>query len=375
MKPKIFVIHSSGSLSGGERVSLSIYHGLHSFFTFVFFSPQRAIFLEDMGVISYFPSSLNILTTVFTLYRCVIRESPDIVHAHGVRAGFLIKIITPILLIRGKKPRIIYTIHGLHFLHRKTIITGCLFLFEKISNYCVDRIICVGQDDGKLLISKNLAPLERVQVIENGVKNTAVLPHILRKEIKDFISKRFVIGTIARLHYQKDIKTLLRAMNLLDQHLFCLLVIGSGPDLNMLQKEANNLHLTNILFLGDGQNTLFFIKEVFDVSVLSTRWEGLPIALLESMILKKPVIASRVHGVVELVHNNQTGLLFERGDFNALARCIRFIQEHPKDSEYMVQRAYQLVTERYSISGMVSQYHVVYNSLISHTNHENSSNQ
>lgn len=364
MKNKIFIIHSSEFLSGGERVSLSIYEGLKNEFEFVFFSQRKSGFLESLGTKNYFSSSLFLPCVISDLYKFVIKENPDIIHAHGIRAGFMLKIILPFL--KWKKRRIItvYTVHGLHFLHRKNIKNACMIFFEKMSNRFIDKIVCVGDDDGKLFLSENLADSSRIIVIKNGVDIRERILNDIPDDIKKFTEGKIVIGTVARLHYQKDVLTIIRAMNLLDRSRFCFVVVGSGPDLDRLKDEVNRLRLPNVIFVGDGKNTITYIDKVFDIFVLSTRWEGLSIALLEAMMLKKPVIASRVHGVTELVKENETGLLFNFGDFTDLKKNINFVIENKEKVEAMCENAKNMVNKFFTLSVMVSEYKKLYESLL-----------
>ncbi len=101
-----------------------------------------------------------------------------------------------------------------------------------------------------------------------------------------------------------------------------LLIVGEGEEENNLKNLARSLDLTEqVIFAGLrlDSDTLYPFAELF---ILPSRWEGMPNAVLEAMAAGKPVVATEVGGVPELVLHGETGILVPPGDTDALAQAI-----------------------------------------------------
>ena len=131
-----------------------------------------------------------------------------------------------------------------------------------------------------------------------------------RKEYK-IPEEGFVIGTVARLHWQKGVSRLLKAFKAVQTDFpnAYLLIVGDGPEKKSLNKLANSLDLgANCIFAGKftDMNKIYPIMDLF---VLPSHWEGLPLTVLESWNAGIPVAATDVSGSRELIEDSVTGFL------------------------------------------------------------------
>lgn len=357
---KILFILSSNYLSGGEKVALDIVENLKEEFEFIFYLPKEPTneFKEPLKNFKiFYPENYGVKNIIKNIQEVIKNEKPRIVVAHGIRSAFYLKLSFFRFFIFQKKFKFIYILHGIHFTRYKFPKNLFFYFWELITNWLfVDFLICVGRDDFK--IAKKLRLNKNIILIENGINYKEyenVQRGKLRKEFgldEDVI----ILTTICRLHYQKDIETLIKAMNSLKNEKAALFVIGDGPDKKKLEDLTKKINLEDkIKFLGYRTD----VKEILadsDIFILSTRWEGLPIVILEAWASKKPVIASNVRGVRSLIEDKEDGLLFRLKNERDLFLKIKTLVENESFRKELAKNGYEKVSEFYNKERMIKNY-------------------
>jgi len=262
------------------------------------------------------------------LVKILHRNPCHILHTHGGIAG----IYGRAAAVKAKVPVVVHTIHGIHYLHyRNPMLKYLSIIQEKFFSRSTDAVIFVSDRDKELGIKYGLAPKSRSHVIKNGIDFAAV--DQIGKDIGlkaaklgelDISPGTPVLGTIARLHRQKGLCFLLDAMpEILKIHPKVVLIIaGGGPDETVLKNQVHNLNIGNsVLLLGERTDALVLLS-LFDIFVLPSLWEGLPYVLLEAAAMAKPVAATRVDGIDEVIIDGRTGFLVPPCDSRALAASI-----------------------------------------------------
>ncbi|MEW5818233.1 MAG: glycosyltransferase, partial [Spirochaetota bacterium] len=138
-------------------------------------------------------------------------------------------------------------------------------------------------------------------------------------------------GCVARLHSDKGVEDLVRAAAALELSRinFRIILAGDGPERSRLEQLAERLGVrSRLLFLGF-RNDIDSLLQTFDLFVLPSREEGLPMSVLEAMSFGIPVVATRVGGVPEIVLHNQTGILVPDHSPRELARAISTLIQNP----------------------------------------------
>jgi glycosyltransferase involved in cell wall biosynthesis len=138
-----------------------------------------------------------------------------------------------------------------------------------------------------------------------------------------------LIGIVARLDQVKDHATLLRAFAQLAGTGAYLVCVGDGPERASLTTLTQRLGLDGLVRFPGTLMPAFNIHRLFDVSVLCSVTEGSPNAVLEAMAAGRPVVATRVGGVPDVVRDNETGILVPAGDADALAGALRALLAAP----------------------------------------------
>jgi len=217
------------------------------------------------------------------------------------------------------------------------------------------RIVCVSEAVRRAQVERGI-PAALLEVIPPGVDVAA-----LEREAAGELDERRVV-TVCRLEAPKDVATLLEAIASLRARGrgVTLDVVGDGPDRASLEARARALSLEGVArFLGRRDDAPVIVSGAA-IFVLSTRYEGLGVALLEAMALGRPVVASDVGGVPEAVLRRETGLLVPPGDARALAEAIASLLDDPARSRALGDAGRARVRERFTLERRVAALSALY---------------
>jgi len=211
--------------------------------------------------------------------------------------------------------------------------------------------------------ARQLVPeiIPRSSVIHNGLRFSSLLPEPLPFETPSLLC-------LGRLVVQKGVDLVLTALAAIRDRFpnIRLLVAGDGPERAALERQASALGLAEVVtFMGwiAPDKVLPLINTVTMV-VMPSRWEGLPSVALQASLMARPLVATRVSGLSEVVVHRQTGLLIEKEDSEGLARAITFLLEQPEAARQMGQAARQRVQEVFSWEQCVNAYDTLYQQLL-----------
>lgn len=303
----------------------------------------------------------------------LIKERPDLLHLHSSKAGFLGS-----LAGRLAGVKIIYTVHGAVFEAAFSPLAKKFFLYlEKFSAYFKDRIICVSNNDKKLWLKYNAAPEKKLFVVPNGLDldKTNFLPQSEAREylsgqsanffeaLKNANSALKIIGTIANFFPEKGLTYLIATADILinqkQRKDLLFVIIGDGSDRLLLEEIINAHNLQNRFILaGTIANASRYLKS-FDIFVLPSIKEGLPYTVLEAMAAGRPIIASHVGGIPELITNDINGFLLFPRDTDGLAKKILELIDDPAIAEKFGEASQKKVLE-FSLDKMVAATEKIY---------------
>lgn len=265
--------------------------------------------------------------------------SPDIVHLHGTRAAFFAG-MTP-----SRTPSI-YTVHGLSY--RKPTRGLALKVSEGAEAVACRRagwVITVAKADKDDLIARRFASPSRITHIPNAMDLTRFdgrLERVTAKRHFDIAPERFVIATVSRLVPQKSVADAIDAIAKLRDVTF--MVIGDGPERADLRARAAGQGV-DAKFLGD-RDDVHQLLAAADVFVLSSKWEGEPIALLEALAMGLPCVATDTDGAREILAGTGAGTLVPIGDTKALASALETLRREPEVWSSMAAVARDVVRHR-----------------------------
>jgi len=171
-----------------------------------------------------------------------------------------------------------------------------------------------------------------------------------------------LVVSVMRLEEPKDPDLILRAAVRVRQH--CqncrFLIVGEGSNRPALLARVQKLGLQSHLFLPGHRADIPDILAMSDVCVLASKREGLPLAILEYMAAGKPVVATRVGGVSELVKNGANGYLVETGDDATMADRIVSLLDYPPRAKAFGKKGREIACERFKEDRMIAAYQMLY---------------
>lgn len=272
----------------------------------------------------------------------------DIIHVHSFPAQYWIVIAK---LLSGSKTPIIFSEHSTSNNRRKYKI------FKYIDRWFYkhyQHIISISEAT-TINLKKEIGDDFKITTIPNGVYLEPYLKTYKKIEFVDE-SNVIILTQIANFRYPKDQETTIKSLQLLPQNVH-LVLVGDGDNIDYCKNLANSLGVNlRVHFLGK-RNDIPNIVYSSDIIVMSSIYEGFGRAAVEGMAGRKPVVASNVPGLREVV--NHAGLLFEAQNEAQLADCIKKLLDSRIYYNEVAELCYQRAKE-YDVSHMVKGYEDIY---------------
>lgn len=207
-----------------------------------------------------------------------------------------------------------------------------------------------------------------IQTVTNGIEIVPRKP-VNRENLTREIGiphGYFVFGTVGRLDEQKGIDQLLIGFKEVVANLknVFLLIVGTGSKEHELKMLAAKLGLTGHVSFTGYRDNVCDIFQIMDAFVLASRWEGLPMVLIEAMSLAVPVIATKVGGVGELVRNGETGFLIEPGNIDDLVKKMIIINKENEIRQKLSCSGHELVAREFDVVKQVKKIEDIYFTLL-----------
>ena len=294
------------------------------------------------------------------------KEKPDIVHTHSSKGGILGRLAAKIAGV----PNIIHTPHGHVFYGHFGTIASKIFLWaEKIFSRFTDRMVALTDGEKDDYINLSVCPPEKLFKIHSGVDVKKFMHangnRVEKRRSLGLDQNEAVIGFVGWLLPIKGPDYLLKAMDYVWQghpEASLVLVGKGGMDVDLraeaLKKNANG----KVKFLG-WREDVDEIMPLFDMLVLPSLNEGMGRVLVEAMAAGKPVVASRVGGIPDLVRHAETGYLVPPADEKALADGIKKLLDDPERAKQMGLRGREHCRQ-FSIEAMIDKLDKLYIELI-----------
>jgi glycosyltransferase involved in cell wall biosynthesis len=316
-------------------------------------------------------SPLRDLVATVRLARLIRRERPDILHTHTAKAGTVGRVAA--LLAGRRSPRIVvHTFHG-HVLrgYFGPIRSWVFRLLERWLAARTTALIAVSPQVRDDLVALGVAPPERFAVIRLGIElgERVAAEQNGRAESRRYLGiepGRFAVGWIGRMTAVKRTDDVLVAFKRLrDEGVDAVLcMVGDGPDRPELERRAHELGIVrDTLFLGYQEDVAPFYA-AFDALVLPSSNEGTPVSAIEALAAGRPVVATRVGGVPDVVQEGDDGFLVEPGATDDLADRLARLARDPELRERMGRAGRERVLPRYAVERLVDDVDRLYRSLL-----------
>jgi glycosyltransferase involved in cell wall biosynthesis len=307
----------------------------------------------------------------------IVRDSRiDLIHSHGLLATYYCTLARTMF---GARVPLVYHQHGFHHHNHGRLTRSLRIRAEHWICKHADRVIAVSRSDQLQLLREQYASTDRVRLIHYGLPDrlaAAQAVNAAREAIgadadadadagaaagRGLSARRPVVGLVARLHPQKGVDTFLRAAAEVSKQepstLFT--IVGVGELEGELRALATSLGFNGNLRWIDGRVPGIAAMPVFTVGVLSSRWEGLPLVLLEYMANSRPIVATQVEGCLDAVGPNEAELV-PPDDVPAMSGAILRLM---RDRELAARRAAAArarFDEAFTLQVMISRVRALY---------------
>jgi hypothetical protein len=312
--------------------------------------------LEELGIrILSFNVKGSVYNPVYIFNLVPIIKQYDIVHTHNTVCQYFAAMAKTFSLC--KRTKFVTTEHSTNNRRRKSVYWK---LSDRFMYHKYDAIVAISEKVSNLL-KIHISDL-MIQVIHNGI-NIEAYRQVTPLSKENFVPSGSVLVTmVSRFGEAKDQETLVRALSLLPVNYYVLLV-GDG-DATLMQRCKElvlNLKLDERVIFTGIRSDIPSILKVADIVVMSSHWEGFGLAAVEGMAAGKPVVATDVPGLAEVVQ--EAGILFPHGEAKALADIILRLEEEPAYYRQIADRCMRRASG-YDIRKTVDRYLQLYQSLL-----------
>lgn len=322
---KIAQIITNLELGGAQKATISLTKWLinRGYDVFLVTSAQGFLFApvsqqlkNNLYCIKYLVRPINPVfdfIAFIRLYLFLKYYKPDIVHTHTSKAGIIGRWAAKLAGVK----KIIHTIHGFAFNQYQPFLLRYFYILaEKVTSYITDKLIAVAPEVKNKGLKHRIGKLRQYHLIPEIVD----IPSIDKRETYQKNGK-IKIGMVACLKPQKSPDTFLKAARILlkQRNDLIFFLVGDGPLRRKLENSIERSKLNGSFIIMGWREDAYQLMNQWDVVVLTSLWEGLPHVIVEAFSLGKPVIASAVDGIKDVIKDGINGLLFQPGNYRELA--------------------------------------------------------
>jgi glycosyltransferase involved in cell wall biosynthesis len=315
-------------------------------------------------------SPIRDVVAVLRLAQLIRRERPTILHTHTAKAGAVGRMAA---LVAGdaRPPIVVHTFHG-HVLrgYFGPLRTLGFRLLERWLAHGTTALVAVSPEVRDDLVRLGVARREKFTVVRLGIELEARLGgrngRDETRRVLGIAPERFTVGWIGRMTGVKRTGDVLLAFKELRERGVdaCLCMVGDGPEREQVEQRAHDLGIMrDTLFLGYQEDVAPFYA-AFDAMILPSGNEGTPVSAIESLAAGRPVVATRVGGVPDVVRDGEDGFLVELGDVGELAGALARLAEDPELRGRMGKAGRTRVLPRYAVQRLVEDVDRLYRSLL-----------
>lgn len=304
------------------------------------------------------------LLAIMEIAKFIKKNKIDIVHTHSSKAGILGRWAAAL----AKVKIIIHTVHGWSFNDFQGNFTRKFYTcLEGLSAKFSDKIIVVSQHDRRRGLDCKIGDEGRYTLLRYGIDKTSfgAKDASIRKDL-GISEDTLVIGTIACFKPQKAVEDFVQLAHLTGKVFprARFLLVGDGVLRPKIEKLITQYHLSSRFILTGWRSDIPRVLSAMDVFVLTSLWEGLPIAVLEAMAAQLPVVATHTGGIADVVIENETGFLVPCHDVSSMLKKVSVLLKDSALRARIGSNAEKKVDEAFSTECMVKAHDDLYQSLI-----------
>lgn len=346
MKPKLIYIITRSEIGGAQNHVLSLIDYFSHSFEIVLITGSKGYLLDRVDSLDVKPKihiiksvdSFNLISSVAKLIRVFQSEQPYLIHSHSALASLSARFAA--FFCRKK---LIYTVHGWHFANKtafkKKVQIGIEYLCKRLTGYW----ITVSEYDRDLGECYNLFNNNKVSVIRNGIGDVS---HSLREpRAKGVEPDVFRLVFVGRMSQQKNFLVPLDVLFESRKNVcLTMYLAGSEADAEVVKSKLKSLSLSKRckVVLNDLNPSQYLAG--YDAMIITSRYEGMPLSIIEGLRAGLPIIGFNVCGMRELVNQNNGCLV----PFNDIRGLVDSVEKMLQDGEMVrsMRRSSRLMYEK-----------------------------
>lgn len=314
--------------------------------------------LSNVEAVIDIPHRKFSVSRFWQLVSLVRQRDFDIIHSHGKGAG----LYTRLLSLITRRP-CVHTFHGLHVGEYGKVKRMIYLGIERFLGMSTRTAICVSQGEYDLICAARILPSRKMRIVENGV----IVAEALRVPPQN---DRLEIVAVSRFDHQKNPEMLVEIAALLKQQIgsaFRLTVLGQGEKMDAIAEQIATRGLTNEMVLHGPHPSPVDVMAQADIFLSTSRWEGMPLAVLEAMGQGVCPVVSDVVGNNDVVQGGETGRLFGPDDPQTAADICAEMNGEMRAQ--LGAQAYARAKARYSVARMADETLAIYDDAITGEQH------
>lgn len=366
---KVLEVIRQGQIGGGESHLIDLIHGFIPAQTeaiVLAFTPGPMIdTLRQKGIKCYVvetshPFDLRVSKAIKNIIK---HEQIQIIHAHGSRAASNV-----VLIARQCHIPLIYTVHGWSFHQdQSSLIYRLRAMSEKIICRFSSKIICVSENNKET--GENTFGLKNCTVIENGIDLQKFNPDLnfknIRKEL-GFSAEDFIIGFIARQTLQKAPLDFVKSITIAHHQnpRIKALMVGDGDMKNEVEDYIRSEQAGSYIQTTSYRQDVPDLLNAMDVFCIPSLWEGLSIALLEAMAMRKALVVTPTDGTRDLIRPEMNGKIAPFSSPEKLAGQYIEYFVHQEQISQFGNACRQLIEQRFDSQRVSDQVTKIYQTFV-----------
>ena len=339
-------------------------------------SYDSSIFKEYANTIEYVSDMHNKISiscdlkSIKAVRKLIKKYKPDIVYCHSSKAGAIGRIANIGLKNKtGKMNVCIYNAHGWAF-NMKDISNKKIkayVLIEKMLALFCDKIVCISDFEKRSALLNHICKTDKFRVIYNGIDfNEGQDITFVSREQLQIPESAFVIGTTGRIAHQKAPDVFVRTAAEIKKEIpsAFFIMVGDGLELEQTKNLIKELKMDDSFFItGWVNNPLDYIRN-FDIAMLLSRWEGFGLVLPEYMITGKPIVATRVDAIPDVVKDGINGLLVDVNDYKAASASVIRLYEDKELRCQLIANGRKIVYKYFNADRVGQEHEVLFKEMI-----------
>lgn len=285
--------------------------------------------------------------------KLIKKYNPDIVYAHSSKAGAIARVADI-----GLRNRCVYNPHGWAFNMRCSAKKKAIYtMIEKIAAPFCDKIICISDAEKQSALDKKICKEDKLQVIFNGVDIEAYengAHGAVKRQDMNIPEDAFVVGMVGRISQQKAPDVFIKMAKQVKDEVpnAHFIIVGNGNQEDEIRKYAKDNGFSDSLHITGWVDDPMSYVELFDVACLLSRWEGFGLVLPEYMMARKPIVASRVDAIPNIICDGENGLLVGMDDVVGASTAVLKLYLNNNLKSKLIDEGLKTVYKKFDVQRM-----------------------